>query len=215
MLSARRANRLYFREAYRSGDHGWAAEDPCPYALDVLKRLSHRVPGGNLLDIGCGEGRHSFAAAALGFEVTAVDYEPLALKRARRFARTKHTKGIIFRKADVFSLPFPDSYFDVVLDYGCLHHQRKSDWPAYRASVLRVLKPQGFYVLSVFSPKFHLFRASRRPWHIGYGAYRRCFRPKEIVELFGTDLEVMRMIEEGGKNRGFWHVLMRRRGAAG
>jgi len=214
MLSADQANRRYFRQAYRSGEHGWAVDEPCPYVVDFLKWLSRVVPGGKLLDIGCGEGRHSFAAARLGFDVTAIDYEPLALRRARRFARRNSVGGIVFREADVFCLPFRDSWFDVVLDCGCLHHQRKRDWPAYRASILRALRAQGFYVLSVFSPRFRFFQGSPRPWHIACGAYRRCFTRKEIVELFGRDFQVIKMTEERGGGRGFWHALMKRRAEA-
>ena len=161
---------------------------------------------------GCGEGRHAIAAAKLGFRVTAVDYEPLALQRARRHARAKRARIIGFRKADVFDLPFPASRFDIVLDYGCLHHQRKSDWPAYKAGILRVLRPGGFYVLSVFSPEFALFRGSRRPWHIAQGAYRRYFTRRDILELFGREFEVLEMVEEKGKHAGFWHALLRRCG---
>lgn len=209
-LSAKEASRQYFREAYRTGVHGWAADEPSPFAVRFLDRLKRLVPGGTLLDVGCGEGRHAFAADKRGFKVTAIDYEALALRRAHRSARTKGAKRIVFRKADVFHLPFPDASFDVVLDYGCLHHQKKADWPAYKASLLRVLKPQGFYMLSVFSPRFRYFHGSRRPWHIALGAYRRYFRRKEIAELFDEDFQVIELTEEGGKNGGFWHVLMKR-----
>jgi SAM-dependent methyltransferase len=215
MLPADEANRQYFRESYRKREHGWETEEPSPYAVAFLQRVRRQVPAGTLLDIGCGEGRHCFAAWRLGFKVTGIDYEPLALERARHFAVVKHVDGIRFRKANVFSLPFPHSSFDVVLDYGCLHHQRKSDWTAYMASILRVLRPLGFYILSVFSPKFRLFRASRRPWHIAYGAYRRCFTPQEISALFGRYFEILAIAEEQGEGRGFWHVLMKRRTEGG
>ncbi len=214
MLSATEANRRYFRQAYQTGEHGWSADKPSPYSVGFLKRLTRLVPGGMLLDVGCGEGRHSFAAARLGFRVTAIDSEPLALRRAHQYARIKHIRGIQFREADVFALPFPDSCFDVLLDYGCLHHQRKSDWSAYKASLLRVLKPQGFYVLCVFSPRFLFFRGTRRRWHIAYGAYRRCLTKMDIIGLFGRELEVIAITEEKGKGGGFWHALMKRRAEA-
>jgi len=211
MPTADEANRRYFRQAYRTGRHGWAAVVPSPYATAFLKRLRRLAPGGRLLDVGCGEGRHAIAAAKLGFRVTAIDYEPLALKRARRFARAKQATDIRFREADVLCLPFADSCFDIILDYGCLHHQRKSDWPAYRAGILRILKPRGFYVLSVFSPRFFLFRGRRRPWHIAQGAYRRCFTRGDILALFGSSFDILELAEEKGDERGFWHALMRRR----
>ena len=211
MLSASKANSRYFQEAYRTGVHGWAVDVPSPYAVDFLKELSRAIPGGRLLDIGCGEGRHAIAAAALGLEVTGIDYEPLALERARRLAKAAGVRGVTFRRASVFELPFGDDSFDIVLDYGCLHHQRKSDWTAYRASVLRVLKPEASYVLSVFSPRFRFFRQRAKPWHIAHGAYRRCFTRDEISVLFGRDFQIVKIVEERGQNGGFWHVLMTRR----
>ncbi len=211
MLSADEANRRYFCEAYRTGEHGWATDEPSPSAVAFLKRVKHLVPQRKLLDIGCGEGRHSIEAARLGFKVTAVDYEPLALGRARQFARMNRIRGILFREANVFCLPFPDSDFDVVLDYGCLHHQRKSDWRPYVTSILRVLKPRGFYVLSVFSPEFAFFRGRSKPWHIAQGAYRRCFTREEIIALFGRDFDMLEITHQDGDDGGFWHALMRRR----
>jgi ubiquinone/menaquinone biosynthesis C-methylase UbiE len=211
MLSAAKANRQYFRKAYGTGKHGWAVEDPSPYAAKFLARLKRIIPNGRLLDIGCGEGRHAILAARLDFNVTAIDYEPSALKRAQRFAKNKKVRGIIFRLANVLCLPPQDTAFDIVLDYGCLHHQRKVDWPAYKAGVLRVLSPNGFFILSVFSPKFPLFCGSRKNWHIAQGAYRRYFTRRDILGLFGREFEVLEIIEENGGQHGFWHVLFRRR----
>lgn len=149
-------------------------------------------------------------ASKMRFKVTAVDYEPLAIERARRFAQEKSAKGIDFRVADILHLPAPKEKFDLVLDFGCLHHQRKAHWPAYKASVLRVLAPNGFFILSIFSPNFPLFHGSRRNWHIALGAYRRYFTRRDLAELFGREFEMLELIEEG-KGRGFLNALFRRR----
>ena len=210
MLSAKQANRRYFRQAYRTGRHGWAVEEPSPYVLAFLGRLARLAAGGRLLDVGCGEGRHAFAAGMLGFDVTAIDYEPLALRRARELAKTRRGARVVFQRADFLRLPLRKGHFDVVLDCGCLHHQRKVDWPAYRASLLAALKPRGYYVLSVFGPGFRLFRG-RRNWHIAQGAYRRCFTRREIRDRFDRDFEILDLVAERGRGGGFWHALMRRR----
>jgi hypothetical protein len=98
----------------------------------------------------------------------------------------------------------------MLLDFGCLHHQRKPNWPAYLAGVRRVLMPGGHCLLTVFSPRFWFFRGGRS-WHIAEGAHRPCFTRREVLDLFGRDLEVLQMEEERGAGRGFWHVWMRTR----
>ncbi|HOZ47635.1 MAG TPA: class I SAM-dependent methyltransferase [Candidatus Hydrogenedentes bacterium] len=210
MLSASEANRRYFEAAYRTGIHGWGVEAPSEYAVASLDALTASIPGGTVLDIGCGEGRHAIAAAAMGFRVTAIDYEPLAIQRARWFAKAAGAKGITFRRASVFELPFKASAFDAVLDYGCLHHQRKRDWPTYQANILRALKPRGFYILSVFSPRFRLFRAGTQHWHVAQGAYRRCFTRQDLDDFLGGDFDIITMSEEKGDRGGFWHLLVQR-----
>jgi ubiquinone/menaquinone biosynthesis C-methylase UbiE len=211
MENATRANRRYFRNAYTSGVHGWDILTPSPYAVEFLRHVKKHLRGGALLDLGCGEGRHALAAARLSFRVTAVDYEPRALDRARKIAAESATPHIEFLKADALRLPFPPASFDVVLDYGCLHHQLKSDWPGYKQGLLRVLKPEGFYILSVFSPAFRMFRGATRPWHIAQGAYRRCFTRQDLAELFEDAFEFIAMTEQTGRQGGFHHCLMRRR----
>ena len=76
--------------------------------MAFLRRLRRAIPGGRLLDVGCGEGRHAIAAAKLGFRVVAIDYEPLALRRARRFAKAGNVRGVAFRLADILRAAFAD-----------------------------------------------------------------------------------------------------------
>ena len=209
-LSQAGANRRYFREAYRTGEHGWDITEPSPDVLRLLGRAREMVSDGRLLDLGCGEGRHSLAAARLGFETVGVDYEPLALERARRLIPVEEQSNISLCAGSVLALPFRIASFDIVLDYGCFHHQRKADWPAYRANLMRALKPRGLYILSAFSPAFHLFHGSPRRWHLAYGAYRRYFTREEMLHLWEKDFELTELIEQRGE-QGMWHALFRRR----
>jgi len=205
------ANRRYFESAYRTGQHGWPETEASPYVLRFLSRVREAFSGGRLLDLGCGEGRHCLAAAKLGFQTVGLDYEPLALARARHLIPAGLRQRVTLCVGDVLNLPFEEAAFDVVLDYGCLHHQRKADWRRYRANLLRALKPHGFYILSVFSPRFHLFRGSSRPWHLAHGAYRRWFSHEEMLRLWEKDFELLDLIEERDNQRGMWHALFRRR----
>lgn len=209
MMQASKVNRKYFRQAYRTGIHGWEADEPSPYAVDFLKQLAGVVPGGAMLDIGCGEGRHAIAAATMGFKVIAIDAEPLAIQRAQQCAGSAGLPGIRFQVEHAFRLPFSPASFDIVLDYGCLHHQRKCDWPSYRNSILKALRPTGYYILSVFTPEFRLFAGKTRRWHIADGAYRRCFTRGDLDEFAAGHFEFLAVHEQ--LPAGFWHALMRQR----
>jgi SAM-dependent methyltransferase len=212
-LYARQAR--YFREAYRRGEHGWPVEGPEPHIAAALRRLRPRLPGGLVLDLGCGEGRHAFYAAERGFRVIGVDYEPLAIERARALA-VKHPGAghrVAFQVADLFALPFREAMFDVVIDYGCFHHVTRRDTGRYLDRVLSLLKPGGYFLLSCFSTKFkhHPGERRTRDWVVHRGHYDRFFRQGDFGKIFGGWCEVLNIREERSGLLGFYHVVMRRR----
>jgi cyclopropane fatty-acyl-phospholipid synthase-like methyltransferase len=210
--TAEAENRRYFRQAYQAGRHGWESDQPSPYVAQNLSAVARLTPGRRLLDIGCGEGRHCILAARMGFIPTGVDYEPLAIRRAQANIRKAGlARQVHFLVADVFALPLDPASFDIVLDYGCLHHQKKSDWGRYRAAILSVLAPQGYFLLSVFSTAFRTFGAQTRSWHIAHGAYRRFFTAQDLHQLFDRDFEFLSLEEERDDVRGFWHALLKRK----
>ena len=204
-----KTDRAYFREAYQTGVHGWPTVEPSPYVVRFLRRVYGSDATGYALDLGCGEGRHARFAADLGFHVVGVDFEASAVRRAIAFSQDRAREGLHFVVADVLHLPFHGAPFEVVIDYGCLHHQRKRNWPLYLHSVLHCLKPRGVFLLSVFSPKFRMFCNRRRQWHVVGGAYRRCFTREQVEQLFGATFSILETVEDD--EIGFWHFLMRRR----
>jgi SAM-dependent methyltransferase len=79
-----------------------------PYAGEA--RFVHELlggGGGRLLDVACGSGRHARELAALGWEVTGVDYSPDLLERARE-------AGIDVHEQDMRALDVPGAPFDAV-----------------------------------------------------------------------------------------------------
>lgn len=212
MRNAYTENRRYFRQAYETGRHGWQSDEPSPYVAQNLAKVARVAPGGRLLDLGCGEGRHCLVAARMGFMPTGVDYEPLAIQRAQKRAQQAGLLDRVdFVVADIYALPFPRSAFDVLLDYGCLHHQKKSDWSRYQAAVLLMLKPGGHFLLSTFSTAFRTYGPQERSWHLAHGAYRRFFTAEDLHQLFDRDFEFLSLEEERDDVRGFWHALLARK----
>jgi SAM-dependent methyltransferase len=206
------SQKSYFETAYRSGEHGWPVEGPSEPIIRFLNQFKKEKSSGRVLDIGCGEGRHTAFFAEQGYEAIGLDYQSLALERARRL--TGNVKPHLhFVLGDVFHLPFAPEDFDVILDYGCLHHVRKRDTGAYLESVVPLLKPGGYFLLSCFSMRFkhHPGEKRSRDWLVHKGHYDRFFKKGSFKEIFGKAFEVVHLEEERQSLYAFYHVWMRKR----
>lgn len=105
----------------------------------MLPRLP-KAAGAKVLDIGTGPGFFAIALARRGYDVTAVDYTPEMLDRARANAGGL-AERIEFRRMDAHSLDFPDARFDAIVTRNLTWNlERPAD--AY-AEWRRVLKPGG------------------------------------------------------------------------
>jgi 2-polyprenyl-3-methyl-5-hydroxy-6-metoxy-1,4-benzoquinol methylase len=99
-------------------------------------------PGARLLDLACGEGRHSLAAAALGATVLAVDRDSERLASAREIATTRGLTAE-FREVDL-EAPWPRfGEFDVVLLFNYLDRRRMND-------ILDCIAPGGTLIMETF-----------------------------------------------------------------
>lgn len=107
-------------------------------AIEPLLDAAGVGPGARVLDVGCGPGDLSAAAAARGAAVIGADFAPEMLA----IARGRHP-GIEFRVADAEALPFPDGGFDAVVMGFLAGHL--SHAPRAFAEGFRVLRPGGRY----------------------------------------------------------------------
>ena len=110
-------------------------------AADWLRQLP-RVPGGRILDVGCGTGEGLQWLAEFGC-VYGLDRHPLALQLASRSDR-----GPLVQ-ADVGSLPFPDASFSIATAFDVLYHQAVADDGVALRDLARVLQPCGWLLLRV------------------------------------------------------------------
>lgn len=116
------------------------------YEAPLLARLGGRVPGAQVLEIGCGNGYGTrlildrFGAAA----VDAVDLDPGAVAAAQRrlAAYGDRVRVAVGSATDLTgALGAADAAYEAVFDFGIIHHIE--DWRAALAEVARVLRPGG------------------------------------------------------------------------
>ncbi len=110
---------------------------PAPLLVDLADRLQP----GRALDLACGHGRNAIHLARLGWQVTAVDASPAAIRILRERASGLPVDA---RVADLetgdYSIP-PES-FDLICDF--LYLERKL-FPQIRAGV----RPGGIFAASI------------------------------------------------------------------
>lgn len=113
--------------------------------LQQLAQELASLPAARVLDLGCGAGHASFAAAGVAAEVTAYDLSAEMLAVVEGAARDKGLANIRTRQGTAESLPFGDASFDAVISRMSAHHWRNV--PAALTEMHRVLKPGGKIVL--------------------------------------------------------------------
>jgi SAM-dependent methyltransferase len=113
------------------------------------------VRGLHGLDVGCGEGHNTRLLAGRGARMTAVDISPKFLDYARK-SELDEPLGIEYLHASAQALPFPDVSFDFVTAFMSLMDIPKPESAV--AEAFRVVRPGGFFQLSICHPCFQTHR---------------------------------------------------------
>ena len=100
----------------------------------------------NVLDIGCWVGGYELLINEYACQITAIDIEERALAVAK-----KSFPNIIFLKASVLELPFPDDSFDVVTMWAVIEHIPKGTEIKALKEINRVLKKNGIFCLNTMN----------------------------------------------------------------
>ena len=118
----------------------------------ILKKAKLR-PGGRILDLGCGIGRHSLEFAKRGFDVVGLDFskdylaQAIQAKKQRKLPNLRFVQGDM-RKVDRY---FPTASFGLVV---CLrdtfgYFDDRKDDKRVLSAVARILEPGGALLLNI------------------------------------------------------------------
>lgn len=145
--------------------------------------------GMQVLDLGCGEGRHTFEAYRRGAHVVSLDLSHRDLVTTRTWTAAMdleqeappgtRTAPVV---ADLRALPFPDASFDRVIASEVLEHI--TDDALAVAELARVLRPGGRAAITV--PRWlpeRICWALSEEYHSNEGGHVRIYRASDLAGL--------------------------------
>jgi len=138
--------------AWASGDYAVVGATLQIVGEELCEALDIRA-GQKVLDVAAGNGNVALAAARRWCDVTASDYVPALLARARDRAEADGL-AMEFREADAEALPFADSAFDAVVStFGVMF---TPDQDRAAAEMLRVCRKGGKIGLANWTPEGYI-----------------------------------------------------------
>ncbi len=126
----------FWSTRYRSGEMPWDLHG-VPVALKKFLAGTKCGERGSVLIPGCGSGYEIAAFDEAGFDVTAIDFSPVAVKRARRVARGPASRIVL---ADFFEHDFGQC-FDVIYERTFLCALPPSRWREYARKLAGLTQP--------------------------------------------------------------------------
>lgn len=128
-----------------AGQYSALWTDLTSQSIEALLDAARVQAGTRLLEVACGPGHLSAAAAARGARPVGVDFSAAMIEMARR-----DYAGLEFEEGDAEALAFRDGGFDaVVMSFGLLHLARPEQAVA---EARRVLRPGGRFAFTVWAP---------------------------------------------------------------
>jgi SAM-dependent methyltransferase len=167
--------------------------------------------GMRVLDLGCGNGRHTFEAARRGLRVVSCDLDLAALAKTQAMTRAMTLElsstplgAATCAAGDALALPFMDGSFDAVIASEVLEHI--ADDTAVMSEIARVLVPDGSLVVTV--PRWwpeKVCWALSREYHANEGGHVRIYRSADLVKrLENMGFEVMESHHAHALHSPYW-----------
>jgi SAM-dependent methyltransferase len=130
------------------------------------------APGGAVLDLACGQGRHARYLAGLGCQVEALDRDGAAL------ATLAGVAGVVTRCIDVEASPWPytAARFDGVVVTNYLHR-------ALASALVHALRPGGILIYETFAAGNEILGRPSKPEFL--------LRPGELLQWVEGQLQVL------------------------
>jgi D-alanine-D-alanine ligase len=136
------------------------------HEINVFSEILKLQPKDHILDLCCGQGRHSLELARRNFNnVEGLDRSHYLIQRARKGAR-KELLTVKFREGDARKLPYPSDSFDVVMILGNSfgYFESINEDLQVLKEVFRILKPWGRLFIDISDGEYIKKNFQPRSW---------------------------------------------------
>ncbi len=176
---------------------------------DVVKlvKLLKQNQVNEVLDLGCGSGRHAVFLAKNGFDVYGMDNSKSGLDHTRKWLK-KESLTAKLKKANCYEkYPYKDNFFDAVISVQVIHHAVIKDIEFCISEIKRCLKPGGIVFVTVPKTKKNKFRSKIKMiaprtfvpldglevgtphYHFNKSKLRECFKDFNLLDLYVDELK--------------------------
>lgn len=150
------------------------------YAIERQSRekaynwLKENCQGKRVLDYCCGNGENSFFLSKNGAaSVIGIDISEVSVNNCKESAKSEGVDNVTeFRVGDAENTGFDNNSFDIIIEYGALHHL---DLDKAFKEMLRIVKPEGAIICTEalgHNPLIHLYRKMtphlRTEWEVDH-----------------------------------------------
>ena len=143
-------DRAGWEAIWRSGDIPPRFRTQAAPETHVVEWAETLPPGGAILDLGCGIGRHCLYLGGRGFQMAGLDVSPSAIEQTTTACAER---GFPFegRVSEMTTIPWADATFDGLFSTATIHHGLRAEVDRAAAEVRRVLKPGGSFLVDLIA----------------------------------------------------------------
>ncbi len=134
--------------------------------VDLFSEILNLSPEDKILDLCCGQGRHSLELARRGYRyVEGIDSSHYLIQRAKEYSK-KEGLDVRFREGDARKLPYTPDSFNVVMILGNSfgYFETIQDDVRVLKEVFRILKPWGRLLIDVADGEYLKQNFQARSW---------------------------------------------------